>query len=393
MGTTTIPAGAWTDEQMRSAIRAHMRDTGLSAHRLAGKIGCTDDALERWLFTDGVEARTVFKARLQRFMRTLESGDQATQNGSNGHHPEPDAYTSACGTCGCSPCACVEPEPEPEPEPMTAQDAIDIERILHGDQAADEMATWVGATVTFPDAPADADLERHLQEDETWVGKSVTILSEPADQVDVVRCRECGCTEDDCSSCVERTGEPCHWVEPDLCSACATVTFPEVTIFDAPAAPFDVVCPNCGLSNRYPGTFAPDDCGNCGHSISDVERVYDQPGHGTTWTPPDGFELLAPPPPRALAPGITIAKDFGGVSLSKALHGELDWAERILVFSSSSHRQVLIRAANPDDTDAMKVSKGRDVSTSISRWAQSLGIAPGFYEAKHQPGQGWLIQF
>lgn len=25
--------------------------------------------------------------------------------------------------------------------------------------------------------------------------------------------------------CIERTGEPCHWVEPDLCSACAKNVF------------------------------------------------------------------------------------------------------------------------------------------------------------------------
>jgi hypothetical protein len=36
-------------------------------------------------------------------------------------------------------------------------------------------------------------------------------------------CRQCGCTEADCRQCVEKTGEPCHWVEPDLCSACAPV--------------------------------------------------------------------------------------------------------------------------------------------------------------------------
>lgn len=33
-------------------------------------------------------------------------------------------------------------------------------------------------------------------------------------------CRECGCTELDCSVCIEKTGQPCYWVEPDLCSAC-----------------------------------------------------------------------------------------------------------------------------------------------------------------------------
>lgn len=34
------------------------------------------------------------------------------------------------------------------------------------------------------------------------------------------RCRVCGCTDDDCRQCVEKTGEPCRWVEADLCSAC-----------------------------------------------------------------------------------------------------------------------------------------------------------------------------
>ena len=35
------------------------------------------------------------------------------------------------------------------------------------------------------------------------------------------RCRICGCTDDDCSQCIEKTGEACYWVEADLCSACA----------------------------------------------------------------------------------------------------------------------------------------------------------------------------
>jgi len=34
-------------------------------------------------------------------------------------------------------------------------------------------------------------------------------------------CRVCGCMDHDCRGCVERTGEPCSWIEPDLCSACA----------------------------------------------------------------------------------------------------------------------------------------------------------------------------
>ena len=35
------------------------------------------------------------------------------------------------------------------------------------------------------------------------------------------KCRVCGCTDSDCRQCIEKTGERCYWVEPDLCSACA----------------------------------------------------------------------------------------------------------------------------------------------------------------------------
>ena len=35
------------------------------------------------------------------------------------------------------------------------------------------------------------------------------------------KCRICGCTEGNCSQCIKLTGYPCHWVEEDLCSACA----------------------------------------------------------------------------------------------------------------------------------------------------------------------------
>jgi DNA invertase Pin-like site-specific DNA recombinase len=34
-------------------------------------------------------------------------------------------------------------------------------------------------------------------------------------------CRKCGCTDQNCQQCVERTGAPCYWVDLDLCSACS----------------------------------------------------------------------------------------------------------------------------------------------------------------------------
>jgi hypothetical protein len=48
--------------------------------------------------------------------------------------------------------------------------------------------------------------------------------------VNLWTCRACGCTDDNCSGCVSRTGFACHWVEADLCSACV----------DGVAAPADI---------------------------------------------------------------------------------------------------------------------------------------------------------
>lgn len=53
------------------------------------------------------------------------------------------------------------------------------------------------------------------------------------------KCRVCGCTQDNCQQCVEKTGSPCHWVEPDLCSACEVV--PEVKVTDSRAVAEEVV--------------------------------------------------------------------------------------------------------------------------------------------------------
>lgn len=37
----------------------------------------------------------------------------------------------------------------------------------------------------------------------------------------VYACYSCGCTDDNCRQCIERTGLPCYWEAPGLCSACS----------------------------------------------------------------------------------------------------------------------------------------------------------------------------
>lgn len=51
--------------------------------------------------------------------------------------------------------------------------------------------------------------------------RPIDMTDDPEDSLDPRECRICGCTDDDCSDCVERTGQACSWSEPDLCSACA----------------------------------------------------------------------------------------------------------------------------------------------------------------------------
>src|SRR5690606_22470939 len=67
------------------------------------------------------------------------------------------------------------------------------------------------------------DTHQQLDKDVEDYNPTISVVAYEIGQyvAEVMRtCRKCGCTEYDCSNCVERTGEPCHWVEYDLCSAC-----------------------------------------------------------------------------------------------------------------------------------------------------------------------------
>lgn len=42
-------------------------------------------------------------------------------------------------------------------------------------------------------------------------------------------CKICGCTDNDCTQCIEKTGNPCYWVDDahTLCSACDDTEMPD----------------------------------------------------------------------------------------------------------------------------------------------------------------------
>lgn len=65
------------------------------------------------------------------------------------------------------------------------------------------------------------------------------LVPEPQEELEAEAqtCRKCGCTDDDCSQCIEKTGVPCTWVEPDLCSACALQAKPKEAKFNSKTFP------------------------------------------------------------------------------------------------------------------------------------------------------------
>lgn len=65
------------------------------------------------------------------------------------------------------------------------------------------------------------DLVKELVQTGAMAVRFLENLAVPAfDRLPVRTCRVCKCTEADCSQCIARTGSPCSWIAPDLCSAC-----------------------------------------------------------------------------------------------------------------------------------------------------------------------------
>lgn len=82
------------------------------------------------------------------------------------------------------------------------------------------FAEWlnVGDEILDLSEPVTAFEIGHIPVVPVWHGNEGVTWIRPEDQRS---CRGCGCTDQDCSQCIARTGRPCTWIEADLCSACA----------------------------------------------------------------------------------------------------------------------------------------------------------------------------
>jgi len=83
------------------------------------------------------------------------------------------------------------------------------------------------------------------KEEEKTISPVEEHFSEQSQDTSERKCRMCGCTDEDCTQCIEKTGKPCRWVEPDLCSACvpdvAKSKLPEPTETISPTLNTEIV--------------------------------------------------------------------------------------------------------------------------------------------------------
>lgn len=103
-------------------------------------------------------------------------------------------------------------------------DQLDVACLISAVQLASRHPAAVESPVIEIAAGVARDLQQVIAPDENSPLSIVFDMGwQAAFDEDVQSCRVCGCTNTDCSRCIERTGRPCHWVEPDLCSACVEV--------------------------------------------------------------------------------------------------------------------------------------------------------------------------
>lgn len=50
---------------------------------------------------------------------------------------------------------------------------------------------------------------------------NIVYVPKPKRKAGEQQCHKCGCTDSDCSGCIQRTGKACFWVDEKTCSACA----------------------------------------------------------------------------------------------------------------------------------------------------------------------------
>jgi hypothetical protein len=106
--------------------------------------------------------------------------------------------------------------------PSTPAEAVEVAKQIadSGEKVTHKVAKEVVRQAKAR-KPKQVELIEEPEEIEEAAAPEGETASEESEAAEVGTCRVCGCTDADCRQCIEKTGEPCYWVEDDLCSACA----------------------------------------------------------------------------------------------------------------------------------------------------------------------------
>ncbi|QDP86048.1 ParB/RepB/Spo0J family partition protein [Chryseobacterium sp. SNU WT5] len=109
------------------------------------------------------------------------------------------------------------------------QTAIAEKRIIKSDQRIKVLQDEIDGKIDTVKRCAsckksDDDFLEEFSVPAMWKGDLCHSCYVKSDNTDTEQiCRVCGCTNDNCIQCIEKTGHACHWVEDDLCSACVEI--------------------------------------------------------------------------------------------------------------------------------------------------------------------------
>jgi hypothetical protein len=113
------------------------------------------------------------------------------------------------------------PEPPKENVEVNTPPPADDNSIDLGDIAGSTTDDTIDHSMEFNDDDNDDDGDAGGDDDDSGDDEGSGEAFVNNIPFDERQCRFCKCTEYDCSECVKKTGERCHWVAENVCSACA----------------------------------------------------------------------------------------------------------------------------------------------------------------------------
>lgn len=96
----------------------------------------------------------------------------------------------------------------------------EMSQLIASRYSLEQCVTFSNMLLIIDELEEDDEEPVFSEEGKNWSG-FINLLG--VENKEERKCRVCGCTEENCTQCIEKTGGPCYWIEDDLCSACVEV--------------------------------------------------------------------------------------------------------------------------------------------------------------------------